>query len=158
MRPLPSKRIHEVLIDGLNLWLQVPDLSLERIHDIAVMLHTSSLMYRVFLTWSYLENLIKDFRLDDIVDGSKLRRDMPSAHMVYGESQTINSATYVQTRAFAEAAKLSNPITIPIFYGQLRRDLNSIFFRYQCLLKRNGKSVHRTVARLTMEIPCPLPK
>lgn len=43
---------------------------------------------------------------------------MPSAHVVYGESQTINSASYVQTRAFAEAARLSNPHAVSILCGQ----------------------------------------
>lgn len=75
------------------------------------------------------ENLTKFVRLDDIEDGSRLRRGMPSAHMIYGESQTINSATYVHTRAITEAAKLSNPVSLSIVCGQLKRD-----WGFQCLL------------------------
>ena len=80
------------------------------------MLHTSALLY-VFLIQRPLEETNRISRLDDIEDGSKLRRGMPSAHMIYGESQTINSATYVQTCAFTEAAKLPNPVSMSIVCG-----------------------------------------
>ncbi len=45
---------------------------------------------------------------------------MPSAHVVYGASQTINSAGYVQICVFAEAAGLSNPGAVSIVCGQLQ--------------------------------------
>ena len=117
MRSLPSKGIRELLIDGLNVWLQVPELNLQKIRKIILMLHTSSLMYHPFA----LNNQGKsnqNSRLDDIEDGSRLRRGMPSAHMIYGESQTINSASYVQICALAETLKLSNPISVSVFCGQ----------------------------------------
>ncbi|KAI4092168.1 MAG: hypothetical protein LQ344_003651 [Seirophora lacunosa] len=98
---MPSKKVREVVIDGLNRWLGLPEKSLDLIRNIVVMLHTAALM------------------LDDIEDGSNLRRGMPSAHVVYGESQTINSASYVQTRAFAEAARLSNPHALSILCEEL---------------------------------------
>lgn len=44
---------------------------------------------------------------------------MPSAQIVYGASQTINSAGYVQICVFAEAAGLSNPGAVSIVCGQL---------------------------------------
>ncbi|KAI4115644.1 MAG: hypothetical protein LQ345_003801 [Seirophora villosa] len=100
---MPSKKVREVVIDGLNRWLGLPEKSLDLIRNIVVMLHTAALMPR----------------LDDIEDGSNLRRGMPSAHVVYGESQTINSASYVQTRAFAEAARLSNPHAVSILCEEL---------------------------------------
>ena len=56
MRNLPSKGIRQLLIDGLNLWLQVPEPSIERIRKIIVMLHTSALMYRTFYS-AVRENL-----------------------------------------------------------------------------------------------------
>ncbi|KAL8857505.1 MAG: hypothetical protein Q9178_006000 [Gyalolechia marmorata] len=99
---MPSKKVREVLVDGLNRWLQLPEKSLNRIRNIVVMLHPAALM------------------LDDIEDGSILRRGMPSAHVVYGESQTINSGSYVQIGAFAEAAGLSNPETGGLFHLILR--------------------------------------
>ncbi|KAL8684005.1 MAG: hypothetical protein Q9186_000035 [Xanthomendoza sp. 1 TL-2023] len=101
VKSMPSKKVREVLIDGLNRWLQLPEKSLDIIRNIVVMLHTAALM------------------LDDIEDGSMLRRGLPSAHVVYGESQTINSASYVQVRAFAEAAKLSHPDAVSIFCEEL---------------------------------------
>ena len=33
--------------------------------------------------------------LDDIEDGSELRRGAPTAHKVFGEALTINSANYL---------------------------------------------------------------
>lgn len=44
--------------------------------------------------------------LDDIQDGSMLRRGMPATHTIYGEAQTINSAGYTITKAIEEALKL----------------------------------------------------
>ena len=85
------------------------------------MLHTSALMY-IFLIRRTLRESDRISRLDDIEDGSKLRRGMPSAQMSYGESQTINSATCVSMCAFAEAAKLLNPGSMSIVCGWLERD------------------------------------
>ncbi|KAL8931152.1 MAG: hypothetical protein Q9208_000256 [Pyrenodesmia sp. 3 TL-2023] len=99
---MPCKKVREILIDGLNKWLRLPEKSLDLIRNIVVMLHTAALM------------------LDDIEDDSNLRRGMPSAHVVYGESQTINSASYVQIRAFTEAARLSSPDAIPILCEELQ--------------------------------------
>lgn len=48
---MPSKKVREDLIDGLNRWLQLPEMSLNRIRNIVVMLHTAALMYRIFLRW-----------------------------------------------------------------------------------------------------------
>ena len=43
-------------------------------------------------------------RLDDIQDGSALRRGRPAAHKVFGEGQTMNSAFFYILRAVQEAA------------------------------------------------------
>ena len=43
-------------------------------------------------------------RLDDIQDGSALRRGRPAAHKVFGEGQTMNSAFFYIVRAVEEAA------------------------------------------------------
>jgi geranylgeranyl pyrophosphate synthase len=46
-------------------------------------------------------------RLDDIQDGSPSRRGYPSSHMVFGISQTVNSATYAYAKCLENVMKLS---------------------------------------------------
>ena len=54
------------------------------------MLHTSSLL------------------IDDVQDGSQLRRGLPVAHNIFGTAQTINSANYVYFLALKELQTLEN--------------------------------------------------
>lgn len=61
-------------------------------------------------------------RLDDLEDGSPLRRGKPSTHNVYGEAQTINSATYQYTLATVAAASLG-PACLSIFV----EDVNDLY-------------------------------
>lgn len=60
-------------------------------------------------------------RLDDIEDGSPLRRGKPSTHNIYGTAQTINSATYQFTEATSLAAKLSNAACLHIFVEEVQQ-------------------------------------
>lgn len=53
---MPSKKVREVVIDGLNRWLGLPEKSLDLIRNIVVMLHTAALMYRIFLRWQTWED------------------------------------------------------------------------------------------------------
>ena len=73
----PGKNIRNALLDGFNVWLQVPEKEMKLIADVCQMLHNASLL------------------LDDIEDGSELRRGAPTAHKVFGEALTINSANYL---------------------------------------------------------------
>ena len=78
---MPSKGVRTALIDSLNVWIEVGPRELDCVKDVVKMLHNSSLI------------------LDDIEDGSSLRRSCPAAHAVFGTAQSINSATYVYVRA-----------------------------------------------------------
>ena len=60
-------------------------------------------------------------RLDDLEDGSPLRRGKPSTHNIYGPAQTINSATYQYTQATGMAAELSNPSCLRIFIEEMQQ-------------------------------------
>lgn len=60
-------------------------------------------------------------RLDDIEDGSPLRRGKPSTHSIYGTAQTINSATYQYTEATGLAAELSNTECLRIFVEEVQQ-------------------------------------
>ena len=48
-------------------------------------------------------------RIDDIQDGSKLRRGFPAAHCIFGTAQSINAANYAYFLAQQELIQLDNP-------------------------------------------------
>jgi Polyprenyl synthetase len=56
--------------------------------------------------------------IDDVEDGSSLRRGFPVAHSIYGVPQTINSANYIYFCALRELETLDNPQLFKIFYGK----------------------------------------
>ncbi|KAF3192924.1 hypothetical protein TWF225_011709 [Orbilia oligospora] len=101
IKSMPSKGIRNVAIDALDIWYMVPQRSLEIVKNIIGMLHTSSLI------------------IDDIEDCSELRRGQPSAHMVFGIPQSINTANYLFVKCLFEAQKLS-PSAVAIFEDELR--------------------------------------
>ena len=97
----PGKDIRSQLITAFNAWLQVPPHSLRIITGVVAMLHTASLL------------------IDDVEDGSQLRRGVPVAHAIFGTAQTINSANYVYFCALQEVLKLHNPQAIQIYNEEL---------------------------------------
>ncbi len=59
-------------------------------------------------------------RIDDIQDGSELRRGSPAAHCVFGTAQSINSANYAYFLAQQELLSLESPAkTMQIFIEEL---------------------------------------
>ncbi|CAG2108720.1 unnamed protein product [Medioppia subpectinata] len=72
-----GKQIRSKLLQAFNHWLQIPSDELSIVSEIVEMLHNASLL------------------IDDIEDGSTLRRGRPVAHQVYGIPTTINSANYL---------------------------------------------------------------
>ncbi|KAL2837121.1 putative polyprenyl synthetase [Aspergillus pseudoustus] len=97
---LPSKGFRQHLIDALQTWFDVPRGSLEAISGVASLLHEASLM------------------LDDIQDGSPLRRGRPAAHELFGVGQTINSACFCINNALCLVQKIS-PCAVLIFSEQM---------------------------------------
>lgn len=97
----PGKNIRAQLIAAFNVWLKVPETSLDIIKSVVSMLHTASLL------------------VDDVEDSSLLRRGIPVAHNIFGTAQTINSANYMYFCALQELAKLGNPRTITIYTEEL---------------------------------------
>lgn len=45
IKSLPAKGVRDILINALDVWLQVPERSLDIIKEVVDLLHTSSLMY-----------------------------------------------------------------------------------------------------------------
>ncbi|PHH76098.1 hypothetical protein CDD80_1828 [Ophiocordyceps camponoti-rufipedis] len=101
LQMLPSKNIRGLLIDALRSWLTVPEEALQCLQKVASHLHNASLL------------------LDDIEDDSPLRRGKPSAHRVFGRSQTINSANFLYLMAVEEVFFLSDE-SRRIFTDELR--------------------------------------
>ncbi|KAI3333541.1 isoprenoid synthase domain-containing protein [Ustulina deusta] len=97
----PGKDIRAQLVSAFNVWLGVPEDTLDIISNVVAMLHTSSLL------------------VDDVEDNSSLRRGLPVAHKIYGTAQTINSANYVYFCALQELQKLKNPAALTIFSEEL---------------------------------------
>ncbi|KAK6084429.1 polyprenyl synthetase [Seiridium cupressi] len=100
LESMPSKGVRNSVIDGLEMWYQVPERSLATIREIVNLLHSSSLM------------------LDDIEDNSPLRRGLPATHTVFGVNQTINSANLLMFKALRAAESLS-PAAVRIFIERM---------------------------------------
>lgn len=58
-------------------------------------------------------------RVDDVEDGSALRRGIPVANSIFGVAQTINSANYAYFKALQDVAQMGNPKLIEIFTDEL---------------------------------------
>jgi geranylgeranyl diphosphate synthase, type III len=93
---VPGKDVRSKLIDCFQQWLQIDAAKLEIIKELIAMLHNASLL------------------IDDIEDGSKMRRGVPVAHAIYGIPSTINCANYVYFLAMELCAKVrSHPCLRP---------------------------------------------
>ncbi|KAF6809045.1 geranylgeranyl pyrophosphate synthase [Colletotrichum musicola] len=88
---MPSKGVRSTLIDALNFWLHVPAPAVKTITLVVDKLHNASLI------------------LDDLEDNSPLRRGLPSAHIIFGQAQSINSANFMFVRAVQEVAQGLSP-------------------------------------------------
>ncbi|KAK5999230.1 Quiannulatene synthase [Cladobotryum mycophilum] len=91
IRSLTSKNVISKLADAFNLWLHLPNATLNVFKDVNSDLQHASLI------------------LDDIQDGSSLRRGSTAAHMVFGEAQTINSALYMFVHVSKRIHELQQP-------------------------------------------------
>lgn len=97
----PGKEFRTKMIEAFDKWLQVPSDRLAVIKNVVQMLHDASLL------------------IDDVEDGSDLRRGIPVAHKIYGVPMTINCANYVYFLALEEIHKLDNPKMLKIFTEEL---------------------------------------
>ncbi|CEN60910.1 hypothetical protein ASPCAL07581 [Aspergillus calidoustus] len=102
IKSLPSKGVREAFIDGLNVWLVLPDHRVRQLKNIAQTLHNASLM------------------LDDIEDSSPLRRGRPATHTIFGVGQTINSANYLLVEVMDQIRKLDDPGCLDIYLEEMR--------------------------------------
>ncbi|KAL2021599.1 hypothetical protein VTK56DRAFT_6952 [Thermocarpiscus australiensis] len=101
-KALPSKGVRDTLVDALNLWAELSEDTVAQIKGLIDHLHTASLM------------------LDDIQDGSDLRRGRPAAHTLFGVPQTLNAATFAIVEALGRAKDLNIPWAVDIAIEQLQ--------------------------------------
>ena len=97
----PGKDVRGALIDAFNAWLRIPGERVEAIKRIVSRLHNASLL------------------VDDIEDGSQLRRGKPVAHLIFGVPSTLNTANYVYFIALDECHKLGNADALAVFVEEL---------------------------------------
>ncbi|KAN0083031.1 Isoprenoid synthase domain containing protein [Elaphomyces granulatus] len=111
---LASKNVLGKYADALQAWFQLPSSSVETIKSVTVML-LNLFMMQVHSSLS----LILWNRLDDIEDGSTLRRGQPAAHVLYGTAQTVNTCNYGLTKAFSQLELLSGAKCRSVFIDEV---------------------------------------
>ncbi|GAA91939.1 geranylgeranyl pyrophosphate synthase [Aspergillus luchuensis IFO 4308] len=100
-RSTPGKKMMSKFIECLRTWFNLPDTSATVIDHVTDMIFQSTLM------------------IDDIEDDSMLRRGKPAAHLVFGKSQTINSATYLFAKASRDLDQLQQDACKTAFLDEL---------------------------------------
>lgn len=105
IQKVPGKNIRSKLVLALNHWFKVPQEKIEHVTSIIQIIHTASLMQ------------------DDIQDDSKLRRGLPTAHLIYGMPVSLNSANFSMYIAMDKVLQLNN-IQAAIAYNELVEDMH----------------------------------
>lgn len=98
---MPSKGVRTSLIDAMNQWFQIPSAQLAVVKRVIDLLHNSSLI------------------LDDIQDNSPMRRGKTATHLIFGEAQSINSATFLYVRVAQEVQATGNSALMAVLLEEL---------------------------------------
>lgn len=98
---MPSKGVRTSLIDAMNQWFQIPSAQLAVVKRVIDLLHNSSLI------------------LDDIQDNSPMRRGKTATHLIFGEAQSINSATFLYVRVAQEVQATGNAALMAVLLEEL---------------------------------------
>lgn len=98
---MPSKGVRSSLIDAMNQWCQVPSAQLVVVKRVIDLLHNPSLI------------------LDDIQDDSSMRRGKTATHLIFGEAQSINSATFLYVRVVQEVQATGNAALMAVVLEEL---------------------------------------
>ncbi|EAW14129.1 polyprenyl synthetase family protein [Aspergillus clavatus NRRL 1] len=102
IKSLPGKNTLGRFIDCLRAWFNLRDEHIAILTKIAVMLFNSTLL------------------LDDIEDGSALRRGQPAAHVKFGVGQTVNSATFLHAEAVSLVLEHLGPDCLNIVLDEIK--------------------------------------
>ena len=96
-----GKDIRGKLIDAFQFWIRAPPAHVARVKEIVAILHNSSLL------------------VDDIEDGSQLRRGVPVAHSIFGVPMTLNTANYMYFLALERCHELRSRRAMDVFVSEL---------------------------------------
>ncbi|CAF0794817.1 unnamed protein product [Adineta steineri] len=101
LKSLPGKNIRTTLIHALNYWFKAPEDKIIIIDDIIDKLYNASLL------------------IDDIEDGSLIRRGAAAAHTVYEIPLTINAAEFTCCATIKKGFKFNHPRAVFIIVHHL---------------------------------------
>ncbi|KAK6511827.1 hypothetical protein TWF481_000733 [Arthrobotrys musiformis] len=97
-----SKKISSQAIQALDFWYNLPRRSLDIISSVIDMLHSSSSI------------------LNDMEETPSKRQGAPSAHMVFGTPQSVNTANYLFVKCLQEVQKLPHSLSaVEIFTDEM---------------------------------------
>ncbi|GIJ88913.1 hypothetical protein Asppvi_007841 [Aspergillus pseudoviridinutans] len=99
---LPGKNTLAKFINCLRVWFSIPDNISTVMREVTVMLFNSTLL------------------LDDIEDGSTLRRGRPAAHLKFGLSQTVNTATFLHAEAVGSTLEHLGPNCLKVILEEIK--------------------------------------
>ncbi|KAF7167893.1 hypothetical protein CNMCM5623_001040 [Aspergillus felis] len=102
IKALPGKNTLTKFINCLRVWFSIPDNMSSVLKEVTVMIFNSTLL------------------LDDIEDGSALRRGKPAAHLEFGLSQTVNTATFLHAEAIGRILKHLGPDCLKIILEEIK--------------------------------------
>ncbi|RHZ64434.1 polyprenyl synthetase family protein [Aspergillus thermomutatus] len=102
IRSLPGKNTLTKFINCLRAWFSVPDDIVSVIERFTVMLFNSTLL------------------LDDIEDGSTLRRGRPAAHLKFGLGQTVNTATFLHAEVVGYTLEHLGPDCLKVILEEIK--------------------------------------
>ncbi|KAG2012394.1 hypothetical protein GB937_007224 [Aspergillus fischeri] len=102
IKALPGKNTLARFNNCLRVWFSVPDDICSVLGEVMVMLFNSTLL------------------LDDIEDGSTLRRGKPAAHLKFGLGQTVNTATFLHAEAVGYTLEHLGPDCLKIVLDEIK--------------------------------------
>ncbi|XP_076633332.1 terpene synthase-like isoform X3 [Colletes latitarsis] len=92
-----EQRLESKIAIAFNVWLKIPEDKLREIALISKTIHVSSLIF------------------DDIQDETKVRKNVPVAHSVYGIAKTLNAGSHAIFLAIQKTHALNHPKAMEIF-------------------------------------------
>ena len=116
---IPGKDIRTTLIDCFNTqWLHVPSSETnDSTSSTSSDNNNNNILSKIKLIVSQLHDA--SLLIDDIEDGSTLRRGVPVSHAIFGIAPTINAANYIYFIALEQCLSLKNDIAMRVFVTEM---------------------------------------
>lgn len=115
---IPGKDIRTTLIDCFNTqWLHVPSSESNDSSSLSSSSDNNNILSKIKLIVSQLHDA--SLLIDDIEDGSTLRRGVPVSHAIFGVAPTINAANYIYFLALEQCLSLKNDAAMKVFVTEM---------------------------------------